>query len=110
MDDLINSFKTLTEEANDELVSSFINSAMASVLAKTNRSKLIPELNDYVLQLAIARYNKQGNEGLSSYNEGGESESYLSESEILSGIELYRLSSLARRMQGEKKKLKKIQS
>lgn len=47
---------------------------------------------------------KQGNEGLASYNEGGESESYLTEDAILSGITNYRLSPYARRLQNEKKK------
>ena len=69
---------------------------------------MIDDLNDYVLKLAIVRYNKQGNEGLSSYNEGGESESYLSEDDVLSGISNYRLSAMARRLQDEKKKSQEV--
>lgn len=61
------------------------------------------------LKLAIVRYNKQGNEGLSSYNEGGESESYLSEDEVLSGISNYRLSAMARSYKMKKRSLKKFQ-
>lgn len=108
MDNLREEFKILTGETNDDLVSSFLLSSKRTVLSKTNRSELIDDLNDYVLKLAIVRYNKQGNEGLSSYNEGGESESYLSEDEVLSGISNYRLSVMARRLQDEKKKSQEV--
>ena len=64
------------------MVSSFLLKSQNTVLSKTNRSELIDDLNDYVLKLAIALYNRQGNEGLASYSEGGESESYQSEDEI----------------------------
>ena len=104
MDKLKEQFKKLTGETDEELVSSFLLKSQNTVLSKTNRSELIDDLNDYVLKLAIARYNKQGNEGLASYNEGGESESYLTEDAILSGITNYRLSPYARRLKNEKKK------
>ena len=108
MDSLVKEFKNITGETNDEWVSSFLLNSKRTVLTKTNRSELIDDLNDYVLKLAIVRYNKQGNEGLASYNEGGESESYLSEDEILSGISNYRLSAMARRLKNEKKKSQEI--
>lgn len=108
MDNLKEEFKSLTGETNDDLVSSFLLSSKRTVLSKTNRSELIDNLNDYVLKLAIVRYIKQGNEGLASYNEGGESESYLSEDEVLSGITNYRLSAMARRLQDEKKKSQEV--
>ena len=104
MDNLLEEFKNLTGETDDTLVSSFILNSKRTVLSKTNRSKLIDDLYPFVLKLAIAHYNKQGNEGLASYNEGGESESYLTEDAILSGITNYRLSPYARRLQDEKKK------
>ena len=104
MDKLKEQFKKLTGETDEELVSSFLLKSQNTVLSKTNRSELIDDLNDYVLKLAIALYNRQGNEGLASYSEGGESESYQSEDEILSGISNYRLSAMARRLQDEKKK------
>ena len=65
------------------MVSSFILNSKRTVLSKTNRSELIDDLYPFVLKLAIAHYNKQGNEGLASYNEGGEIESYLTEDAIL---------------------------
>lgn len=107
-DNFIQEFMDLTGEEGYDLASSFLLNAKRTVLSKTNRSELIDDLNDYVLKLAIVRYNKQGNEGLSSYNEGGESESYLSEDEVLSGISNYRLSAMARRLQNEKKKSQEI--
>lgn len=108
MDKLLEEFKNLTGETDDGLVSSFLLNSKNIVLSKTNRSELIEELNVYVLNLAITLYNKQGNEGLSSYSEGGESESYQSQDEILSGLVNYRLSPIARRLQDEKKKSKNI--
>ena len=107
MDKLKEQFKKLTGETDEELVSSFLLKSQNTVLSKTNRSELIDDLND-VLKLAIALYNRQGNEGLASYSEGGESESYQSEDEILSGISNYRLSAMARRLKDEKKKSQEV--
>lgn len=104
MDSLIEQFKVITGETDDRLVSSFLLNSKNIVLSKTNRSELIEELNVYVLNLAISLYNKQGNEGLTSYSEGGENESYQTQDEILSGISNYRLSAMARRLYDEKKK------
>lgn len=74
MDKLKEQLKKLTGETDEELVSSFLLKSQNTVLSKTNRSELIDDLNDYVLKLAITLYNRQGNEGLASYSEGGESE------------------------------------
>ncbi|WP_044600025.1 phage head-tail connector protein [Candidatus Stoquefichus massiliensis] len=101
-------FQLLTGETDLEKVSSFLLSAEATILSRTNRRKMIDELSEAKLQLAVARYNKRGNEGLSSYNEGGESETYLSEDDILSGIASYRLSALGRRVKDEKEESTKI--
>ena len=108
MDKLKEQFKKLTGETDEELVSSFLLKSQNTVLSKTNRSELIDDLNDYVLKLAIALYNRQGNEGLASYSEGGESDSYQSEDEILSVISNYLLSAMARRLKDEKKKSQKV--
>ena len=81
--DLIREFKALTDETDEDKISSFIAGAERTVLIKTNRKTLINELEEAVLQLAVARYNKNGNEGLGSYSEGGINESYLSEDDIL---------------------------
>ena len=108
MDKLKEQLKKLTGETDEELVSSFLLKSQNTVLSKTNRSELIDDLNDYVLKLAITLYNRQGNEGLASYSEGGESENYQSEDEILSGISNYRLSAMARRFKNEKKKSQEV--
>ena len=108
--DLIREFKALTDETDEGKISSFIAGAKRTVLIKTNRKTLINELEEAVLQLAVARYNKNGNEGLSSYSEGGINESYLSEDGILSGIIQYRLSPTARRIQDEKEKSEEVSS
>lgn len=99
-----------TGENDDDIISSFLLGAEKTVLAKTNRKSMIDELEDFKLKLAITRYNQRGNEGLSSYSEGGESESYLSEDDILSGIGTYRLTAIARRIKDEKEKSEDVQS
>ena len=104
MDNLLEEFKNLTGEKDPDLTFSLVSNSKQTVLSKTNRSELIDDVYPFVLKLSIARYNKQGNEGLASYNGGGESESYLTEDAILSGITNYRLSPYARRLQDEKKK------
>lgn len=107
---LTDRFKIETGETDNKLVSSFLNGAKNTILAKTNRKSIPEELLEMQFQLALSRYNKRGNEGLSSYSEGGESESYLTEDDILSGIENYRLSAVARRIQDEKEKSEEVQS
>lgn len=108
MEKLINRFKVETGETNDELVSSFLTGAKNTILEKTNR-KIVPNaLLEMQFQLALCRYNKRGNEGLSSYSEGGENESYLIEDEILSGIKNYRLSAIGRRIKNEEEKPKEV--
>ena len=98
--DLIKEFKALTDETDEDKISSFIAGAKRAVLIKTNRKTLINELEEA----------KNGNEGLGSYSEGGINESYLSEDDILSGIIQYRLSPTARRIQDEKEKSEEISS
>lgn len=101
-------FQTLTGETDQKKVSSFLLGAEATILSRTNRRQMIDELSEAKLQLAVARYNKNGNEGLSSYSEAGESETYLSEDDILSVIVNYRLSALGRRIKNEKEESKEI--
>ena len=101
-------FKKETGETDNDVVSSFLLGAEKTVLAKTNRKVMIADLEDFKLKLAIARYNRHGNEGLSSYSEGGESESYLNEDDILEGIGMYRLTAVARRLKDEKEKSEEV--
>lgn len=64
---------------------------------------MIRDLEHFKIDLAVARYERNGESGESSHSEGGVSRTYRSEKEILSGIEKYRLSALARRIIDAKK-------
>lgn len=72
----IEKLKKLTGESNEELLSLLLNDAEEFVLAQTNRSKLIPQLQKPVRDLAVIAYNRRGTEGESSRSEGGESYSF----------------------------------
>ena len=103
-------FKKLTGETDESLVSLFLSKAEIKVLEKTNRVEMIAELESFKLDLAVARYERDGESGSSSHSEGGVSRSYRSEDEILSGIDKYRLSAVARRRLNSKKKDEEIQT
>lgn len=103
-------FKKLTGETDESLVSLFLSKAEIKVLEKTNRVEMIAELESFKLDLAVARYERDGESGSSSHSEGGVSRSYRSEDEILSGIDKYRLSAVARRRLNAKKKDEEIQT
>lgn len=97
-------FKKLTGEADDTLVSLFLSKAEETVLEKTNRLEMIKELEHFKFDLAVARYERDGESGSSSHSEGGISHSFRSDDEILSGITKYRLGAAARRRLDAKKK------
>ena len=99
-------FKKLTGETDESLVSLFLSKAEIKVLEKTNRVEMIAELESFKLDLA----ERDGESGSSSHSEGGVSRSYRSEDEILSGIDKYRLSAVARRRLNAKKKDEEIQT
>lgn len=96
-------FKTLTGETDDKTVFLFLDEAEKIILEQTNRPKMIKDLEHFKMDLAVARYERNGESGESSHSEGGVSRTYRSEKEILSGIEKYRLSALARRIIDAKK-------
>lgn len=101
-------FTLLTGETDYDTVSLFLNEAEAVVLEKTNRPEMTDDLVHFKLDLAVARYNRNGEEGESSHSEGGISRNYLSDDEILKGCEKYRLTPVARRMLDVKKKDEEI--
>ena len=101
-------FEKVTGETDDVLVSLFLDKAEETVLEKTNRPEMIKELEHFQFDLAVARYERDGESGESSHSEGGVSCSYRSDDEILSGISKYRLSAAARRQLDAKKKDEKI--
>ena len=103
-------FKKLTGETESDKVSLFLSLAEEKILEVTNRDKLPDVLVSSKLDLAIALYNRNGDEGESSHNEGGVSRSYVSVEEILKSAKNYRLSPVAKRYQDAKKKDEEIQS
>lgn len=103
-------FTLLTGETDRDTVSLFLSEAEAVILEKTNRPSMIDSLNHFKIDLAVARYNRNGEEGESSHGEGGISRSYLTDEEILKGCEKYRLTSTARRILNAKKKAEKVQT
>lgn len=110
MDSIKRDFKILTGETDNDMVSLFVSNAAKRVLMRANRSELIEPLYDHVLTFALVRYERRGNEGLVSYSEGGENESYLKEDEILSAVDNYRLTPIARRRRDEGKKSEEVHS
>ena len=103
-------FELLTGEADEDKVSLFLLLAEQKILEVTNR----PEVNDFLkgaqLELAVALYNQNGEEGTSSVNEGGVSHSFLAPEEILRSVKKYTLTPIARRQLDAKKKNEEVQS
>lgn len=66
----------LTGESNEVLLSLLLDDARDFVLSYTNRTKLIPELERPVRDLAVIAYNRLGTEGESGRTGGGESYSF----------------------------------
>lgn len=103
-------FKTLTGETDKEKVSLFLSLAEEKILEVTNRDTLPDVLVSSQLDLAVALYNRNGDEGESSHNEGGVNRSYISVDEILKNAKNYRISPLTQRYRNAKKKDEEVQS
>lgn len=103
-------FKKLTGETDNDKVSLFLSLAEEKILEVTNRTKLPDALVSSQFELAVALYNRNGDEGESSHSEGGVNRSYVSVDEILKHVKNYRLSPVARRYQDAKKKDEEVQS
>lgn len=63
----------LTGEADKELVEIVLSDAKEHVLAYTNRTRMIPQLEKPVRDLAVIALNRMGTEGESSRSGSGES-------------------------------------
>ena len=74
--EVIEKLKKLTGEKDEELLEILIEDAENFVLAYTNRSKLVPELEKTVRDLAVIALNRMGTEGESGRSEAGESYSF----------------------------------
>lgn len=79
---MVDKLKTLlgiTDSAQDNLLEILIDDAKSAVLGYTCRTALLPELEQYVIKLAVVYYNRMGVEGQTSHGEGGISRSFDSE-------------------------------
>lgn len=63
----------LTGETDEELVQTLLEDAKAHVLAYTNRTRMVPQLEKPVRDLAVIALNRMGTEGESSRSGSGES-------------------------------------
>lgn len=73
---MLSKFKQRTGCNNEEIAQRFIDDAEAIILLETNRVKLVKQLEQAVIELAIAMYNRSGTEGEVSRSEGGISITY----------------------------------
>ena len=74
--DNLEKMKILTGESDEKLLSLLLDNAEQFVLAYTNRSHVIRNLEGAVCDLAVIAYNRMGTEGESGRSEGGESYSF----------------------------------
>lgn len=82
----------MTGENDITLLKILLDDAEEFVLSQTRRTKLIPELNKPVRDIALVAYNRRGTEGEKSRSEAGESYSFEDISpKTLSTINKYRL-------------------
>lgn len=83
----------LTGEADEELVQIILEDAQAHVLAYTNRTRMIPQLEKAVRDLAVIALNRMGTEGESSRSGSGESYTFdNAPKQIYDVLDRYRLS------------------
>ena len=76
MADNLRKLKILTGESDDALLSLLLSDAEEHVLAYTNRTHIIPQLEKPVRDLALIAYNRMGTEGETGRSEGGGSYSF----------------------------------
>lgn len=72
----VEKLKKLTGENDEELLSLLLDESEAYVLAYTNRTKLVAELEKTVRDLVIIALNRMGTEGETGRSESGETYSF----------------------------------
>lgn len=72
----IEKLKILTGEKDGTLLQLLLEDAEQAVLSYCNRSRMIPQLQKPVVDLAVVAYNRMGTEGESSRSAAGESYSF----------------------------------
>lgn len=74
--DNIEKLQVLTGEKDGVILTVLLEDAEQFVLSYTNRTRMIPQLDKTVRELALIAYNRLGTEGESSRNAAGESYSF----------------------------------
>ena len=67
----VEKLKKLTGESDEELLSLLLSDAETFVLSYTNRTRVIPQLEKTVRDLAVIALNRMGTEGETGRSEGG---------------------------------------
>lgn len=67
----VEKLKKLTGESDEELLSLLLSDAETFVLSYTNRTRVIPQLEKTVRDLAVIALNRMGTEGENGRSEGG---------------------------------------
>lgn len=97
MKDTSETFKSLTAETDNNLISALLLRAKNIILTETNRTELPKSLEGTWLEVALELYNRQGSEAEKSRSEGGVSVVYydsLSKT-TLNGLRRHRLARVA---------------
>lgn len=68
--------KDTKDTSKDDILSVYLDDAKYYILNYTNLSEIPMLLNNVMIDLAVLKYSKNGNEGMKSYSEGGISISY----------------------------------
>ena len=74
--DNIEKLQVLTGEKDGVILTVLLEDAEQFVLSYTNRTRMIPQLDNTVRELALIAYNRLGTEGESSRSASGESYSF----------------------------------
>lgn len=103
--------KKLTGESDKELLEILLEDAKSFVLAYTSRTRMIPELERPVRELAVIALNRMGTEGESSRSSGGISSSFDSApKQIYDILKRYRLARVGGRVyEAEEKQTENLQ-
>lgn len=103
--------KKLTGESDTDLLELLLEDAKSFVLAYTNRTRMIPELERPVRELAVIALNRMGTEGETSRSGGGISSSFdNAPKQVYDILKRYRLARVGGRIyEAEEKQAENLQ-
>lgn len=103
--DALEAVRLLTGEKDNELLQLVLEDAQAWVLAYTGRTRMIPQLEKPVRDLAVIAINRMGTEGEDSRSAAGESYSFdNAPKQVYDALERYRLARIGGRAYEAKEK------